>query len=125
MEKKKILVIDDSSTALALMEYTLKDAGYNMQLAASVKEALKFMETGLPDLIILDLSMPEISGYTFLQMMKEKSIDNIPVIVVSALDSPDSVKEAKELGAQYFIPKPLNIKMLLEKITVLTGNNNS
>jgi len=124
MEKKKILVIDDSSTALALMEYTLKDAGYNMQLAASVKEALKFMETGLPDLIILDLSMPEISGYTFLQMMKERSIDYIPVIVVSALDSPDSVKEAKELGAQYFIPKPLNIKMLLDKITVLTGNNN-
>ena len=66
--EKKVLCIDDSETALILLEYSLKEAGFQPVLAKSVKEAIQILEYLKPDLILLDLSLPTISGYDFLAM---------------------------------------------------------
>lgn len=114
--KKKILIIDDSNTALVLMEYALKEAGYISLVASSVKEALKLIETHSPDLILLDLSMPEISGYDFLKKKSELHIDHIPIVIVSAYDSVESIELTRNLGALDFISKPIRLDAMMEKI---------
>ncbi len=114
--KKKILIIDDSNTALVLMEYALKEAGYISLIASSVKEAIKLIEKQIPDLILLDLSMPEISGYDFLKSKNELHIDHIPIVIVSAYDSVESIELTRKLGAVDFIAKPIRLDSMMEKI---------
>lgn len=114
--KKKILIIDDSNTALVLMEYALKEAGYISLVASSVKEAIKLIETHSPDLILLDLSMPEISGYDFLKKKSELHIDHIPIVIVSAYDSVESIELTRNLGALDFISKPIRLDVMMDKI---------
>lgn len=117
--EKTILVIDDSNTALLLMEYVLSDAGYQTHISTCVKDAIAFLEKETPDMVLLDLSMPEISGYDFLNMRTKLHLENTPILVVSAYDSEDSVKTALTLGAVEFIPKPIHVDMLLERIKVI------
>jgi putative two-component system response regulator len=114
--KKKILIIDDSNTALLLMEYALKEAGYLTFGASTVKEATKLIEKHSPDLILLDLSIPEISGYDFLKRKRELHIDHIPIIIVSAYDSVESIDLTRNLGAVDFIAKPIRLDAMMDKI---------
>ena len=116
--KKKILIIDDSNTALVLMEYALKEAGYISLAASNVKEAKKLMEKHSPDLILLDLSMPEISGYDFLKRKNELHVDHIPIIIVSAYDSVESIELTRNLGAVDFIAKPIRLDAMMDKINM-------
>jgi DNA-binding NtrC family response regulator len=115
-DKKKILIIDDSNTSLVLMEYALKQAGYISLVASSVKEATKQIEKNSPDLILLDLSMPEISGYDLLKRKSELHIDHIPIIIVSAYDSAESIELTHKLGAVDFIAKPVRLDAVIDKI---------
>jgi CheY-like chemotaxis protein len=114
--KRKILCIDDSNTALLLLEYALGEEGYETLLAASVKEAIVLISSQKPDLILLDLSMPEISGYDFLHMKHQLKLDDVPVIIISAFDSSESIESVKKMGAVEFIAKPIKISVVLEKI---------
>ena len=116
MDRKTILIVDDSYTSLLLMDNTLRFAGYSSQLALSVQEAIDLIRGKIPDLIILDLNLPEVSGYDFLKMRDDLNIAKIPVIVVSALDSLDSIQYAKELGAVDFVSKPIKIDLVLNMI---------
>jgi DNA-binding response OmpR family regulator len=111
-----ILIIDDSSTALLLMEYALNEEGYIAHAASSVNDALIYLKQNTPDLVLLDLSMPEISGYDFLKMRKELQLADTPIIVVSAFDADDTIRETLSLGAIDFISKPIHIDTLLAKI---------
>ena len=104
-----------------LLEYALNEAGYEAIPALSVNQAMVVIEKIIPDLILLDLSMPDISGYEFLEMKKKLKIDQIPVIVVSAFDSPDSVAKIMKLGAIDFISKPIGLDTILQKIKTILG----
>lgn len=119
MKNKTILVIEDSYTSYLLIAEALKLEGFETQLAEDVKKALTQIKERTPDLIILDLNLPEITGYDFLSMREKLDIDSIPIIVISALDSPESKNEAKTLGASEFIPKPVNLKLTIEKVKSL------
>jgi DNA-binding response OmpR family regulator len=112
--KKKILVIDDSNTTLLLLEWAFKGEGYDVLIAESVGEAMKILQQNKPDLVLLDLSMPDVSGYDFLKMKPELNLTDVPVLVVSAFDSQESVKQTKELGAAEFIPKPFVVAKILK-----------
>ncbi len=117
MEKgKQILIIDDSNTALLLMEYALKEAGFGAVVASSVKEGMAEISRKKPDLILLDLSMPDMSGYDFLKMKESLNIEDVPVIVVSAYDSAESIEMTRQLGAADLIAKPIRLDALMERI---------
>jgi two-component system, sensor histidine kinase and response regulator len=111
-----ILIIDDSSTTLLLLEWSLNEEGYNTQVAASVKEAQNLIHKNKPALILLDLSMPVVSGYDFLKMRSELDLQEIPIIVVSAFDNKESIKSAHDLGAAEFIAKPFTIPLVITTI---------
>lgn len=111
-----ILVIDDSGTSLQLLEFLLENEGFETLLAESVPKAIEHLKDRKPDLILLDLQMPEISGYDFLKMTKKLEINDIPIIVISAYDTPENIKLTKSLGAREFLPKPIKTSMLIERI---------
>jgi DNA-binding response OmpR family regulator len=117
--KKKVLCIDDSNTALMLMEYALDEAGFQAVPAISVEAAIQIIGTQIPDLILLDLSMPDISGYDFLKMREKLKLENVPIIVISAYDSQEAVMATQDLGAVDFISKPIRIDAILKKIKAL------
>ena len=120
-EKKKILVIEDSVPSAQLMVSFLEHEGFDVQVAKSVKEAFQKMDESRPDLILLDLNMPGLSGYDFLRMRHEREDETIPVIIVSAYDSHDSMHLSRELGAVEFIAKPVSFEILRKKIRQFIG----
>ncbi|MCG8697384.1 MAG: response regulator, partial [Bacteroidales bacterium] len=80
----KILVVDDSTTNVVLLEAILDEKGYHIETALNAKEARAIIDRDTPDLILLDLLMPKISGFEFLEeLRKDDKTKNTPVIVVS------------------------------------------
>jgi DNA-binding response OmpR family regulator len=116
-DRKKVLVIDDSSTNVVLLDAILHKEGFEVITSLSAKEGLKYISSMDPDLVLLDLLMPEVSGFDFMKIynaMEKKR--KIPVIVVSAVGTPENKKLSKELGAVSFINKPVDIPELLNLI---------
>ena len=114
---KKILVVDDSNTNVVLLEAILKSRGYNVLTAMTVKEAYSILESETPQLILLDLLMPNVNGFQFLEEIKKKEVTrNIPVIVVSAVTDERNKKRAENLGASDYIEKPVDINELVAKV---------
>jgi DNA-binding response OmpR family regulator len=99
-----------------LLGYTLTNAGYKPISATNVEEAIQIIKSETPDLILLDLSMPDVSGFDFLKMRSDLQIENVPIIVISAYDSMESVKSTQDLGATDFITKPIKIDFVLQKV---------
>ena len=114
----EILVLDDSNTNVVLLEAILAEQGYQITPALNAKEAFKAMEKKLPDLILLDLLMPKVSGYDFLHNLKENDhTRNIPIIVISAVTDQQNINKIMDMGADEFIGKPLDIEILLDKVS--------
>ena len=117
--KKEILVVDDSYTTLILLEWFLKENGYEASIVIDVEKALEYLEKQTPDLILLDIQMPKISGYDFLKILREAN-KKIPILMISANDSSENIKLVKELGASGFVAKPFKLNELLIKVEELT-----
>jgi CheY-like chemotaxis protein len=120
---KTILIIDDSTTNIVLLQAVLNNKGYLIETALNVKDALSIVSKKNPDLILLDLLMPRINGYDFLKEIKENDKTcNIPVIIVSALTDQENIQRSMELGANEFITKPVDIQKLLEMVASILQN---
>ena len=114
-KNKKILIVDDSNTNVILLEAILKNKGYNVEKALSVSEANQLIRKEIPDLILLDLHMPHISGYQFLESIKRNDhTKNIPVIIVSAITENESKEKVKRLGIVDYLEKPINLTALTD-----------
>jgi CheY-like chemotaxis protein len=119
-QTSRILVVDDSSTNIVLLEAILNGQGYQIETAQSVKEAYQIIKKETVNLILLDLLMPRISGYDFLKEIKSnQSTKDIPVIIVSAVGDAENRKKSIELGALDFINKPIDIQYFIEKIDTI------
>ncbi|MEM9925540.1 MAG: ATP-binding protein [Cyanobacteria bacterium P01_D01_bin.50] len=112
-----ILVIDDTPENLALLSQILKDKGYKVRSVTKASTGLRGAKAAPPDLILLDVKMPEMNGYEVCQHLKaDKSTRDIPVIFISALgDVLDKVK-AFEVGGVDYITKPLQVEEVLARI---------
>jgi CheY-like chemotaxis protein len=118
--EKTILVVDDSTTNVVLLDAILSEKGYRIIKTLSAMEAYACMEKQLPDLILLDLLMPQINGFDFLKKVKaDQRTADIPVIVISAVTNAEDIKLTKDLGAAEFMEKPINIQNLNERVTDL------
>lgn len=116
-KKPVILIIDDSSTNLVLLDAILQEEGYIIETAFSAKEALKIVDQRIPDLILLDLLMPQVSGFDFLTKLKSNPTTNkIPVVVVSAVGTKENIENCYNLGVVDFINKPIDIPVFLKKV---------
>ncbi|MDD8018018.1 MAG: hybrid sensor histidine kinase/response regulator [Bacteroidota bacterium] len=123
MEDKnpKILVVDDTADNLDLLEFALKRKPFTMLRASSGKECLQIARRERPDIILLDVQMPEMDGYETLERLrKEPTTSNIPVIFLTAQrKDPKSIEKGLELGAEEFLTKPIDTEELLVRTRML------
>jgi CheY-like chemotaxis protein len=118
MKQTRILVIDDSTTNIVLLEAILTEKGYQIETALNAREAFMRIEKQLPDLILLDLLMPKVSGFDFLeQLRKDERTSKTPVIVISAINTDEeSTRKINDLEAVDFIRKPIDIQYLVNRV---------
>jgi putative two-component system response regulator len=104
-----ILIVDDDERARRLLETLLKAEDYNTLLAKNGEEAIKLAQEAQPDLILLDLMMPGMSGFSVSEKLKtSEDTAHIPIIIVSALEDRDSLLRSLEAGAEEYLTKPVD-----------------
>jgi len=113
MSAPYILVVDDERDIRELVRDILVDEGYEVQLAANGEEARKMRRMRRPNLILLDVWMPDIDGISLLREWSEEGGHNIPVIMISGHGTVETAVEATRLGAYDFVEKPLSLAKLL------------
>mgnify|MGYP001563545333 CR=1 FL=1 len=121
---KKILIADDEKESTGILEKRLKQNNYLVNTAANGKEALRSIRSDKPDLILLDIVMPDMDGYTLVNIIKEdKELSIIPIIFITGKDLlPQSVEQrVSDLGAHDFIMKPCSFEDILAKIEKILG----
>jgi CheY-like chemotaxis protein len=112
---KIILVADDDGVNRELLKKRLTETGYNVLTASDGVEALAVIAKQIPDLIILDVEMPNMNGYAFMQAKKKISAyANIPVIMLTSHEETEPI--FKRYGVRSYFIKPLNMQLLLDKL---------
>jgi cellulose synthase/poly-beta-1,6-N-acetylglucosamine synthase-like glycosyltransferase/CheY-like chemotaxis protein len=112
-----ILVVDDDREMRHFISSILKRRGFEITLAATGVEALKYLETATPNVILSDVMMPDMDGLTFLKILRSQpATSNIPVILLTALGETESIVTGLSLGADDYIKKPFMPSELLARI---------
>ncbi|MFA5857552.1 MAG: response regulator [Elusimicrobiota bacterium] len=116
-DKKKVLVVEDEPLIVALLSTALTARGYEVTIAEDGEKALELVSKILPDIILLDLMIPKISGYDVCKTIKaDDQFKSIPVIAVSALAQQIEINRALTAGVQEYVIKPYKMSALLEII---------
>ncbi len=113
-----VLVVDDDPAIRRTLTINLRARDYDVETAGDGRSALQIVQERLPDVILLDLGLPDLDGIAVLKQLR--SFTQVPVIVVSARSEADDKVEALDLGADDFITKPFSIEELMARIRVST-----
>lgn len=114
---KKILVVDDEKDIVEMLKYNLEKEGYTVFTALNGKRAIEQAQENKPNLILLDIMMPEMDGWEVCkQLMKDEKTSTIPVIFLTAKGSEVDEVVGLELGADDYIVKPISIRKLIARI---------
>lgn len=123
--KKNILIVEDEPDAVELLELHLKNAGYDVTVAEDGEEALRKIHKSIPDLVILDLMIPEINGLEVCKVIrKDPATESIPVVMCTAKASEIDKVLGLELGADDYITKPFSPRELVLRVKNLLKRNN-
>src|SRR6516162_7864867 len=115
--RPKILVVDDEPEAVELVEFNLKQAGFDVLTAADGAEALKKAHAALPSLVVLDLMLPEVDGLEVCKMLRrDPATANIPIVMVTAKAAEIDRVLGLELGADDYLTKPFSPRELVLRI---------
>ena len=116
-EKALVLIVDDSTLNLKVLGNTLRGEGFSLAVAKSGREALEFVRKKLPDLILLDIMMPEMDGYAVCKRLKSGVVSkNVPVIFLTAKTDTDSIVRGFDAGGVDYVTKPFNTAELLARV---------
>ncbi len=123
MKKKKILAVDDVRETLLALKIRLEYAGYDVYTATDGEAGLKMSRNLKPDLILLDVMLPKIDGFSICRLLKfDEEYESIPIIMLTAKGQTNDKEIGKKVGANAYFTKPYNAKELLEKIAELISN---
>ena len=116
----RILIADDNPQGVELLEAYLADTGYEVATAADGEETLHKVRDWQPDLVLLDIMMPKISGFEVCKRLKaDPATRDIAVLMITALDQPSDIERAVEAGTDDFLTKPINKTDLLRRVRAL------
>mgnify|MGYP003402210060 FL=1 len=123
MSNKTVLIIEDEGDAAELFAEMMRVSGFRVLKVSNSAPAIDLIATEKPDLIILDIMMPGISGLDILHhVYHDPSLTNIPVVVVSAKGTPADIKRGLEAGAKIYLTKPVGFQELKEAVTRILGD---
>jgi len=123
-EMKGILIVDDEQDVLSILEKKFRENNYNVMAYARGGEAIEACKLNKPDIMLIDIAMPEMDGYTLaLALRKEKTLESVPIIFMTGkeLEYSGIEKRVHELGVHDFIIKPCNFQDLLAKVKEVIG----
>jgi PleD family two-component response regulator len=116
----RILIADDNPQGVELLEAYLVDGDYDIRTAADGEETLKQVREWRPDLILLDIMMPKLSGFEVCKRLRSHpDTEDIAVCMITALDQPSDVDRAVDAGTDEFLTKPINKNELLLRVRSL------
>jgi len=124
MTKGKILVVEDDEDLVQMLTYNLGKRGYQTAEALNGMDACQVIEAERPDLILLDILLPEVDGWQICRIVRnheQEKISEIPIIMLTALGSNEDKLKGIEIGADDYIPKPFSIKEVMCKVDRLMG----
>lgn len=117
MDRKRILVVEDNLDSYELMRFALERSGYETFLAVNGLDGVNAARQRVPDLIIMDLSMPIMDGWTATSLIREdKKTSMIPVIAVTAYSQPGDRVRALNMGCNEYVTKPMNLTDLVATV---------
>jgi len=116
-EQKTVLIVEDEEDAAELFAEMMRVSGFRVLKTSSSAPAISIMNAEKPDVVILDIMMPEVSGLDILRQMRiDPGLSSIPVVVVSAKSMPADIKNGMEAGASTYITKPVGFLDLKEAV---------
>jgi len=119
---KKILIIEDDPDIIELLQYRLEHNGFEVLTAMTGMEGLRLAEERRPDLITLDINLPEINGFTICSMLKgNEEYKNIPIIMLTARDEESDHMFFEHMAPEAYVTKPFEVEDLLLKINEFVG----
>jgi two-component system alkaline phosphatase synthesis response regulator PhoP len=118
MAEKKILIIDDDMTALDIVDYLFEDKGFDVIRRADGISALECVEEESPNIILIDLMMPRMSGQECIKHIRDKGISS-PIVAFTAVDDPEVHDEALDAGCDLVLTKPCKPAILVKHIEEL------
>lgn len=117
---KKILIVDDEPNIVLALEFLMRKNGFEVYIARNGKEAIEGIENIVPDLIVLDIMMPDVDGYEVCTFVKnDSSYNDCKVVFLSAKSKKEDIEKGYELGADLYLTKPFSTKNLLKHINEL------
>lgn len=117
---KKILIVDDEPNILLSLDFLMKKSGYQVFLARNGEEALESAHRVVPDIIILDIMMPDVDGYEICKSIKsDTKFENTKIMFLSAKSKESDIAKGLDSGADAYMTKPFGNKILLEKVKEL------
>jgi len=117
MAKNKVMIVDDEMSTVDLLKHRLECEGYQVLTLLNAKEVISELHRFLPDIIILDLVMPEFGGLDACEMLNKDPVgSSTPIIVVSGLNKDIDKKKAYVMGIQEYFVKPVDMDVLLRAV---------
>ena len=117
---KRVLIADDEPNIVTTLEFLMEQAGFEVRVARDGHEAIELAATFEPDLILLDVMMPALSGYQVCQRLKsDPKLQHVHVLMLSAKGRDVEVSKGLELGADAYVTKPFSTRELVAKVRSL------
>ncbi len=120
---KLILCVEDEPLSAEAVRRALNYAGFEVQIASTAAAALQAMQARRPDLVLLDLLLPDVNGYSFIDLLRDyEGLDQIPIVIVSGCASPEAQSLGRELGARAYLIKPFTAPEIIDCVrSILSG----
>lgn len=117
---KSVLVVDDDPFILMSLEFLMKKTGYNVFIARNGEEAMSALQSQQVDLVLLDIMMPDVDGYTICTHIKSTpALQHIKVIFLSAKSKSSDIQKGYDVGADLFVTKPFSTRVLKQQVADL------
>ncbi|WP_223033389.1 response regulator transcription factor [Hanstruepera marina] len=117
---KKILIVDDEPNIVMTLEYAFKKQDFEVYIARDGSEALQILKKDVPDVVLLDIMMPNVDGYQTLNFIKEQdSLKHTKVVFLTAKNKASDIEKGLKLGADKYLLKPFSVKKIVSEILEL------
>ena len=123
MSKSRILLVDDEPDIIETISFMLQSRNYLVSVASGGQEGINKAKTEHPDLLLLDIMMPDVNGYDVCMKLKsDEDTKDIPIIMLTAKGESEAVLKSHSIGADDYVVKPFSLPTLLSKLKKFLGN---